>query len=228
MRCAGHDSSTVCSIDALDAKSAASSVVVVPYLKTHGEDKDMIKQLCVAILILLFFICEAGTKEIKGIEMPDTLNAGDDTLVLNGAGVRKKYLVDVYVGGLYLKEKCHDPVKIIADDEPMAIRLHIISGIVTSEKMAASTLEGFEASTGGNIAPLKDKIDTFISVFKDNIKKGDVYDLVYLPGIGVQSYKNGTLVTTVPGLDFKKALFGIWLCEKPTINLDLKKGLLGQ
>jgi hypothetical protein len=190
----------------------------------------MIRYFGLAALIVALCATATGSaaREIKGVEMPETLKAGDETLVLNGAGVRKKYFMDVYVAGLYLRQKCRDPEKIIAADEPMAIRLHIISGMVTSERMVTSTREGFEASTGGNTAPLKDKIDAFISVFKDSIQKGDVYDLVYIPGKGTESYKNGTLAATVEGMDFKKALFGIWLCKRSTVNIDLKKGMLGE
>lgn len=40
-------------------------------------------------------------------------------------------------------------------------------------------------------------------------------------------YKNGTKKGSIDGLDFKKALFGIWLCNKPA-DEDLKEGMLGK
>ena len=40
------------------------------------------------------------------------------------------------------------------------------------------------------------------------------------------TFKNDTLKTTVEGLEFKKALFGIWLSED-AVQDDLKEGLLG-
>ena len=82
-------------------------------------------------------------------------------------------------------------------------------------------------STNGNTAPYKDNIDTFISVFKDNIKIGDVYDIIYTPEEGTKVYKNKELKSTVKGLDFKKVLFGIWLGNKPA-DKDLKTGMLGK
>ena len=39
--------------------------------------------------------------------------------------------------------------------------------------------------------------------------------------------KNNKLATTIPGLDFKKALFGIWLCNKPA-DSTLKDKMLGK
>jgi hypothetical protein len=186
------------------------------------------RRMLVAILIVFALATIADAREIEGVQVPDTMSAGDQTLVLNGAGVRTKYLMDLYVGGLYLKQKSQDAKAIIAADEPMAIRLDIISGLITSEKMTKTTEEGFVASTGGNTAPIQAEIDSFIALFKDGIKKGDVYELLSLPGKGVESYKNGKLVATVPGLEFKKALFGIWLCNKSLVNASLKKGMLGQ
>jgi len=93
--------------------------------------------------------------------------------------------------------------------------------------MEDATNEGFQNSTNGNTAPYKEKIDTFIAVFKDNIKIGDVYDMVYIPGEGTKVYKNKELKSTVKGLDFKKVLFGIWLGNKPA-DKGLKDLMLGK
>ncbi|HPH55225.1 MAG TPA: chalcone isomerase family protein, partial [Smithella sp.] len=59
------------------------------------------------------------------------------------------------------------------------------------------------------------------------IKINDVYDLVYTPAEGTQVYKNKQLKTTTKGLDFKKVLFGIWLCNKPA-DKALKSQMLGK
>lgn len=180
--------------------------------------------LCSAILI----VSSVGyAKEIGGINMPETLTAGKDMLVLNGAGIRTKFFIKAYVGGLYLKQKNSNADAIMNANEPMAIRLHIISKMITSDKMKDATMEGFQNSTKGNIAPYKDKIDMFVSVFADSIKIGDIYDIIYIPGEGSKVYKNKELKTTTPGLDFKKILFGIWLCDKPA-DKGMKDLMLGK
>ena len=93
--------------------------------------------------------------------------------------------------------------------------------------MTEATLEGFEASTDGNMAPVQDDVDQFMAVFQEEIKEGDVFDLVYLPGEGVRVLKNGEVRDTVGDLAFKKALFGIWLSDKPAQE-NLKERMLGQ
>lgn len=181
--------------------------------------------LCGAILLLSATPCSA--KEVSGVAVPDTLKAGAQSLVLNGAGVRTKFFMDMYVGGLYLKQPQADAEKIIAADAAMAIRLHIVSGLITGEKMESATREGFASATGGALAPLAERIESFIAVFREKIDKEDVFEFVYAPGGGTTISKNGKPVKTIAGLDFKKALFGIWLCAKPAQE-SLKRAMLGE
>ncbi len=187
----------------------------------------MFKKLLLLCSVVLILTSVGYAKEVGGINMPDTLAAGTDTLILNGAGIRTKFFIKAYVTGLYLKKKNSDANAILNADEPMAVRIHIISKLITSDKMKDATMEGFQNSTNGNIAPYKDKIDTFISVFADNIKINDVYDLVYTPAEGTQVYKNKQLKTTPKGREFKKVLFGRWLGIKPA-DKALKSQMLGK
>lgn len=187
----------------------------------------MLKKVLMGFLVCFMMVSLCGAAEVAGVTMPDSLKAGQDSLLLNGAGVRTKFFMDLYVGGLYVKEKGMDPAEIVEADAPMAIKLHIISGLITSDKMEKTTREGFENATGGNTAPIQDEIDTFIAVFKEKIEKGDVYDLIYVPGKGVETYKNGTYASITTGIAFKQALFGIWLGDKPA-QKSLKEEMLGQ
>lgn len=169
----------------------------------------------------------ASALTVEGVDVPDTYSAMDTELKLNGAGTRSKWFMDLYVGGLYVPETVNDGQAIINADEPQAITLHIISGMITSERMTEATLEGFKASTAGDMAAIQNDVDQFLRVFQEEIKEGDVFDLVYLPGAGVKVLKNGKHKDTLGDLAFKKALFGIWLSDKPA-QQDLKEKMLGQ
>lgn len=158
--------------------------------------------------------------------LPNKLSPGGVEFKLNGGGIREKMWIDLYVGGLYLTEKTSDANKVMNADQPMLIHLHIVSGMITSEKMINACNEGFENSTGGNTDPIKNEIAQFIDAFKEPIQENDTYDLIYTPGEGTKILKNGKTVKTIKGLAFKKALFGIWFCDKPADN-DLKEGMLG-
>ena len=181
------------------------------------------------ILLLLLGILAIGVKgkEVAKVEMPDTILRGKTELKLNGAGVRKKFFMDLYVGGLYLQKHASNAETIIKLNEPMAIRLHIISGLITSEKMENATREGFSNATGGKTDPIHKQIEEFIAIFKTEIKKGDIYEMIYMPGQGTAVHKNGKPACTITGMDFKQALFGIWLCDKPA-QKSLKKAMLAK
>ncbi len=191
----------------------------------------MIKKLFIVVLAIFMTASLAGAIEVGGKQVPDTLKAGNENLLLNGAGIRKKFGMKIYACGLYLKQKNNNGNKVLMADEPMAIRLHIISSLVSPKKMSKSTRKGFKGSMAALSSSIKTniqpQIEQFIALFQDGISVDDKYDLIYLPGVGVQAYKNGKLKTTVKGLDFKKALFGIWISDKP-IKKGLKNEMLGK
>lgn len=169
----------------------------------------------------------AGATQVGKVDLPDSLMARKDELVLNGAGFRKKFFIKVYAAGLYLKEKKTDPRKIIDLDEPMAIRMHFVYSEVSSKKLVDAWNEGFLNGTGENIASIKTEIDTFNAFFSQEAKKNDIYDIIYVPERGVSVYIKGELKGTIKGLAFKKAVFSIWLGEKPA-DAKLKRRMLGE
>lgn len=184
--------------------------------------KKIILGLSLAILTQFSFAQE----EISGVTPPKSIEVSGQQLMFNGAGLREKLFLDLYVGGLYLTNKSNDGKTVINADESMAITLDIVSGLITSEKMIDAVDDGFESSTGGNTAPLESQINTFKDAFKDEIVKGDHFVIAYIKGTGVEIHKNGKKIKSISGLDFKKALFGIWLGDEPA-DEDLMEGMLG-
>lgn len=180
-----------------------------------------------ALIFSLFFTLSVQATEIANITLDPTIQEANQTLQLNGAGIRSKFFIDLYVGSLYTEKSEKDPSAILDGKELAAVRLNILSKFITSDKMASTVMEGFEASTGGNVAPLQARIDEFLAVFtKSDIQKGEVFTLVGKPGVGVVAYRNGKEAAQVKGDDFRKALFGIWLGEKPA-DKKLKTAMLG-
>jgi hypothetical protein len=186
------------------------------------------KQLLSIILLGLAMAMPAQALSIAGVTLPESMTEKGNKLLLNGAGIRSKWLMNIYAGGLYLESKSSNAEEIIAADNVMAIKLHMVSGMITSKKMTDATMDGFEKATKGNIAPIKDNIDAFMAVFQEPIDKGDVFDITYLPGTGLDIKKNGEHKSTVAGdLYFKQCVWGIWLGKKPA-DKKLKKGMLGE
>lgn len=182
------------------------------------------------IFVALIFACAlpASAVSLSDVELPQQVEAGGSTLQLNGWGVRKKFFLKLYVGALYLPQPTSDAMKILESDSPIAIRLHILSKLVSAKRMEKAIKEGFERSAPQELNRLKPQIDQFLAFFRDNVSEDDVFDIVYLPGKGVKVRLNGRELGIVAGngRPFRKALFGIWLGQDP-VQANLKDALLG-
>ncbi|MCW9038326.1 chalcone isomerase family protein [Altibacter sp.] len=185
------------------------------------------KNLLLLIIALVIVNVSMAQTQVGSVTLPNSLSFSGDDLVLNGAGIRKKAMIlKLYSGGLYLPKKSSDAKSIINADESMAIRLVITSGFVSSDAMKEAVEEGFDASMGGDTSSLKSEIQKFIKFFNDEIVEDDTFDITYQKGKGVVAYKNGKELGTIPGMKFKKALFGIWMGNDP-VDSKLKKAMLG-
>jgi hypothetical protein len=98
-------------------------------------------------------------------------------------------------------------------------------GIVAKRSGGQSYCSQSEGTTCGDTREIRKEIDQFREFFKEEIKKGDVFDMVYFPSYGVIVIKNGKRMGSVTGAMFKQALFSIWLCDNPA-DEALKQALL--
>ena len=183
------------------------------------------KTYLLALVLCLTSISFAQTKKFHGVSFNTELKLDGENLVINGAGLREKYFMDLYVAGLYVPKKTEDAKKVIYDDTEMAIHIKIVSSSVTRERFIESVNEGFATSKHGSAS--KEEIKKFVGFFSEPIKEGDKINLDYIPGKGVRVTKNGDIKGTIAGLDFKKALFGIWF-GTPPVQESLKKEMLGK
>lgn len=194
--------------------------------------KKVLTGRILAVMAMLFMLLTSipAVEAADDAKIPDklTLEGGKGELVVNGTGTRKKFGFKVYEGALYLNAKTTDSKKIIDADEPMAITMSWKrQGPI--DKTTDVFSEGFKYGAGANYNALKGNIDTFIKTLI-NAEKQDIWKYTYIPGEGTSIYYNNKLATTIAGLDFKKALFSIWLLEDSTFTGDdaLRKGLLGK
>ena len=178
-------------------------------------------------LTAFFFLLNGsfGQKMIEGVEFSNQMTINNSEVQLNGGGLREKYFtLDLYVGALYLKESSSDAEKIIMSDQEMGIRIVIVSSMVTRERFIDALEDGFKNTTAGKSSP--EQIAQFKTFLKDPFKEGDEILLNYHKADAVYLYKNGQKRGAFKGLEFKQALFGIWLGGKPA-DSSLKDDMLG-
>jgi hypothetical protein len=186
--------------------------------------KYLFKLILIFALLLPSF---ASAKEIKGIHLPDSIEVGSTQLMLNGVGLRSKFIFTVYAGGLYLTQPSQDEAAIIKSDAPMMIRMHFIYDGVSAEKLQTAWKDGFALTAPNAGKKLIEAMAAFSGMFTVEAKKNDIYDISWLPGKGTEVRFNDKALGMISGLDFKQALFGIWLGKQP-VDAALKEGMLGR
>ena len=186
------------------------------------------KHSWIKILSLVLILLSVGsfTATHAAIELPESMKYQDIKLTLNGHGSRVKMFMKVYENSLYLLSSSSNAEEIINKDETMAIRIDVTSSLVTVDAMKNALIEGLEKSTGNNTVPLMKEIDQLTSTFNSDVSTGDFYEFIFLPDTGTNVLKNSVYIDTIPGIEFKKAFFGIWLSDTP-IQKNLKKAMLG-
>ncbi len=179
------------------------------------------------VLVLVISFSNGYAETINKVSIKEVAECSGNKLTLNGAGVRKKLFIKLYVASLYVESKTDQAEQLLELNQPVCIHLHITSGKITAEKMIKATREGFEKSTQGNTTPIEKEIETFLSWLKQPIKKGDVFEFSFIPQDSTIVSKNDKFLGEVNNKEFSAALFAIWLGDDP-VQVDLKNKLLGK
>ncbi len=185
--------------------------------------KTVISLAVVVLVVASTFNLHAGN--LAGVTLPDTEQVGATKLVLNGMGLRTKFVVKVYVAGLYLEQKSTDPNAIIKADAPKRIVMQFLHG-ASKNQMSDAFNESFHDNSPEAVKTMKADIDRLLSALEP-VKVGDQMVFTYVPGTGTTFAMNGKEKLTIAGPAFGPVLFSVWLGPKPP-NGDLKKGMLGQ
>lgn len=168
-------------------------------------------------------------RDIAGVNLPDTTTLHDNStpLVLNGAGIRSKFIFDIYVGALYLPNKTTTVDAVLAEAGPKRVSMHFLYSEVDKDKLTNGWREGFENNLDDTrFKQLEPALEQFNSLFR-TVHEGDVIELDSLPGQGTQVWINNELQGTVTAEDFYPALLLVWLGKDPADD-DLKQAMLGQ
>ncbi|HZF14199.1 MAG TPA: chalcone isomerase family protein [Thermoanaerobaculia bacterium] len=168
----------------------------------------------------------AQAATLNGVTLPDKIDAGGQSLVLNGLALRTKFFVKVYVGGLYLTHKEHDAAKVLAEDAPRRMVLSFLYGVSTSQ-MCDAWKDGLAANTPHAAPDVKKAFDTLCTHMED-IPKGQTMTFTYVPGQGTTVEVKGKAKGTLPGKPTADAILSTWIGPKPDPGQDFKKGVLGQ
>ena len=97
----------------------------------------------------------------KGVTFPDTATVGGRECRLDGVGVRKKVVISVYLGALYLATPTDDAAAAIAADEPKRVVMHFVHSKVGADEMREAWRDGFDANSAATLPQLKERLERF-------------------------------------------------------------------
>ena len=180
--------------------------------------------------LLVFVSVAASAAEIAGIRLDERARLGTSELVLNGAGLRKRFLFKVYVAGLYLPEKRKSPLGVFALAGPKRASITFLRDVPAQDLVDALT-SGIRANTSLEEQQiLKARVDELAANLLSirSGRKGDVITVDWLPNVGTVSTLNGEVKgKAISGYDVYRALLRVWLGDYPA-SPGLKQALLGQ
>jgi hypothetical protein len=138
-------------------------------------------------------------------------------------GLRKKFIIKVYVAGLYLPAKEKDGAGILSADTPRRTVMHFLYD-VDKGKICEAWNDSLAANTPQASGELKAQFKQLCDAMQD-MEKGQRMTFTYVPGEGTTVDARGE-TATFKGKAFADALWASWIGNEPATG-DLKEGMLG-
>lgn len=183
-------------------------------------------RLVLAALVALSF--PASAAEVARVQVPDKAQVESRELVLNGAGLRKRFFFNVYVIGLYLPEKKSDAAAVLSLPGPKRVSIHMLRD-VGADTFSEALVEGLKANHAeADYQALEARVKQLEAIMAEvkEAKKGMTIALDWTGGATRVSIDGQGAGQPIAGEDFYRALLRIWLGEHP-VQDDVKKDLLG-
>ncbi len=182
-------------------------------------------------------LVEPKTKTVFAERVTVAHGGKSATLVATGVGLRTRTImkVDIYTIASYVCETA-DLAALAAGADGAA------SGLVTLDLPKRIQMEvrrdvGRDRLIGGLTSSIADDaarnpelqadLDRFVGLFDRDARKGDRIVFDYVPELGLVASVNGDVLGTITGTAMMRALWKVWLGEKP-IDAGLKRDLVAR
>jgi len=181
-----------------------------------------------AAMCLMAIALSASAAEVSGVKVDDKATVGGQELVLNGAGMRTRLFIKVYVGALYVPQKVSNAQGVIGRNQPRRMTMALQRDVGADQLLEALRTGLAENNSQAELDAIKPQVEEFAKIFKSvgEAKGGQMIVIDYTPAEGTRIMLDGAVKGTIAGEAFNKALISTWLGEKP-VQESLKKALLG-
>lgn len=179
-----------------------------------------------AILILLLLVPGfAWAVKVGEAELPDTWTISEQTLVLNGAGIREySFLrIPVYAAALYLPAREKNEEMILKATTPRVVHMKMLRDATRDDSAKAWDVY-LAANCKSPCAMNNEARQKFLKLIPDT-KAGDTQTFIFREG-GLEIFRNSKSLGTIADAAFTVVVLASWIGKVPTTE-ELKKRLLG-
>jgi hypothetical protein len=166
--------------------------------------------------------------KIEGLTFPGEVQVANTTLHLNGVGVRQVAWLKGYACALYLTKQTTSQTQALAMPGPKRVQMRLLID-APSEEFAKAFMRGVTRNAAPEQLPaMQERMKTFDNAVRaiGKMRKGDVVDLDWVPGVGLVALVNNKPIgSPIPGEELYLALMKIYIGDKPT-DIVMKAGLL--
>jgi len=181
------------------------------------------KQVIVSVVVWMGLMVSVSlAAEISGVQFSEFYQNQGIRMSLQGTGLKTMLFFKAFVAGYYTNlPNAADPL----GEFSKRIEVEYFVNI-PGKKLNNYTIEQMKANISEEMfQSLSAQIKLMGEYFVD-LKKGDRFALTYIPGRGTEFSHNGRVTGVIPGLAFAKALFSVWIGEKP-FDPQLKEQIYG-
>lgn len=187
-----------------------------------GVKMKKINLFIITILFTLLISVNANAAQIVGVNFEETYKDEGVSMNLQGTGLKTMVFFKAFVASFY---KSDGEKQTSLGEFPKRIEVEYFVK-VPGKKLTKFTIDTMKDNvTKEELNKIVSEIDLMGKYFVD-LKPGDRFSLTYFPGVGTKFAHNDQVTGIIKGNDFAKALFSVWIGEKP-FDKNLKNKILG-
>ena len=185
--------------------------------------------LAAALALTVPVTASAQTTDVAGVKFDNEIALRGSKLLLNGTGIRTKFVIKVYAAGLYVPTRLGTPEAVWDTKAPRLLKVVMLRE-VDADDMGKLLTSGMEKNTSreefARAAPGTARLLELFAA-KKKLAPGDSFSIEWAPGAGTVISINGKAEEPIAEPDFFASLMKIWLGRSPADDA-LKDALLGK
>lgn len=177
-------------------------------------------KLRLKILIIVFLFIVGLPAQAK----PIASGVSNINMVLLGTALKRFLTFRVVTVSLYIADQFSSQDVLSDIPKRLEVNYHVN---IPKDELDRATIKGIKQNySPEQLADLMPQINQINSYYPD-VKSGDQITITYIPGVGSEVQLNGQVKGVVPGQEFAKAFFSIWVGDSP-VDPAAKLKLLGK